>query len=169
MKNLTLTLICIFSIFSVTAQDDSNLYINELAIDISNEYNYNSGPHLKRKDGDNDLQVVGILAFIFSDDTSKYKYGNINPRINMLLVHNLQDRPELPFYKWIEDNVNIETYSDSTRYRILYEGFGYGSEDLRIYDLSTGECIRWICIWYDNFNESNEYQNLGSISDNIYE
>jgi len=86
----------------------------------------------------------------------------------MLLVHNLQDNPEVPFYKWIEDNVDNKVYSDSTKYRIVYEGFGYGSEDLRIYDVTTGKCIRWICIWYDNFNESNEYQNLRSISDEVY-
>ncbi|MDB3907823.1 hypothetical protein N9355_10165, partial [Crocinitomicaceae bacterium] len=87
---------------------------------------------------------------------------------NSLLVHNLQDNPELPFYRWIEDNIDTEIYSDTTKYRIVYEGFGYGSEDLRIYDVPSGACIRWICIWYDNFNESNEYQNLGSISDEIY-
>jgi len=172
MRKLILIITLILTVTHVNGQSDSilfNIEMTELANDILYEYNSYSGPYLKHKDGDNDLpETLGILEFIFSDDTSKYKYGNINPRINMLLVLNLQDNPEVPFYKWIEDNVDNKVYSDSTKYRIVYEGFGYGSEDLRIYDVTTGKCIRWICIWYDNFNESNEYQNLRSISDEVY-
>tara|TARA_B110000285_G_scaffold76828_1_gene88467 strand:- start:1413 stop:1934 length:522 start_codon:yes stop_codon:yes gene_type:complete len=172
MKNLILVIALTVTVAYANGQSDSisfNIEITELANNILNEYNSYSVPYLIRKDGDNDLyKTIGILEFIFSDDTSKYKYGTINPRINMLLVHNLQDNPEVPFYKWIEENIDTKKYSDTTKYRIVYEGFGYGSEDLRIHDVTTGKCIRWIAIWYDNFNEANEYQNLGSISDNIY-
>jgi len=172
MKNLILVIALMIAVTPVNGQFDSvsfNKDMNELANDILREYNSNSGPYLKHKEDDNDLhETIGILEFIFSDDTSKYKYGSINPRINTLLVHNLQDNPEVPFYKWIEDNIDTKTYCDTTKYRIVYEGFGYGSEDLRVYDVATGNCIRWIALWYDNFNESAEYQNLASISDNIY-
>lgn len=172
MNYLVFIVALIGPITFTNGQTDSNIYnvkMTELANDVLSDYNSNIGSYVKRKEGDNDLdKTIGILEFIFSDDTSKYKYGSINPRINMLLVHNLQDNPEVPFYKWIEDNVDTKTYSDTTKYRIVYEGFGYGSEDLRVYDVATEKCIRWIALWYDNFNESDEYQNLRSISDEIY-
>lgn len=172
MNYLVFIVALIGPITFTNGQADSLIFsekMTELANDILSDYNTNSGPFLKRKEGDNDLdKTIGILEFIFSDETTKYKYGAINPRINMLLVHNLQGNPEVPFCEWIEDNVDTKTYSDTTKYRIVYEGFGYGSEDLRVYDVATGKCIRWIALWYDNFNESNEYQNLGSISDNMY-
>jgi len=164
MKNLIIASILILLTSNITYSQNVDSLIDEITL---NEISSNSGIYLKHKSGDNDLSTIGLLELIFSDNTSKYKYGKINPRIELLIVHNIQNNLELPFWKWIEDNVNSEIYSDSTKYRIVYEGFGYGSEDLRIYDINTGECIRWICIWYDNFNDSNEFQNIGSISDNI--
>jgi len=172
MRNLISVISVVLIIGSVYGQSDSSLFnseIDEIVNDVLREYDSKSGQYLNFKKGDNDLaKTVGILEFIFSDDSSKYRYGIINPRINMLLVHNMQDHPEIPFHKWVEEKVDVKTYSDSTKYNIVYEGFGLGSEDLRIYDVETGKCIRWIALWYDNFNTTNEYQNLVSISDEMY-
>jgi hypothetical protein len=149
------------SVISQTTSDTTQLFqsVIEMLEESKNNFEYKTGDI----DGP---QTIGLLKTLLSDSQTKYKYGKINSRINLLLVNDRYSNPTISFGEWIKED--FSKYN-SSKYTIKYMGFTYpgdNSETLHIRDSLTGEIIRVITINYSDFNtDTNSFMNLRVISD----
>lgn len=182
MKQIILIVILALSGVVVGQDTMDSIRISEWEWLDEQERNINEYIELQRnslvydfKEGDNDLiHTKGLLKDIFHLDVVKKAYGDINPRINFILVEtytngNINMHPGYigtPFFQWVM-TLNLEDYPVD---KFIFEyNFILGNESLTITEKSTSNLVRKIDITYDNLNSSGEYQNLRTISDIVIE
>ena len=163
MKKVIVLIILSLSTSAVSQNnsDTSELFQStiEMLEESKNTFEYKTGDH----DGP---QMIGLLETFISDHRIKYKYGEINPTINLLRVQDNHGNSTISFSTWIKEDFSKYT---SSAYSIKYMGFTYpgdNSETLHITDKLTGKIIRVITIIYSDFDSAtNSFMNLRMISD----
>ena len=169
MKNLILTLALILSNIVVgqsTLQTLDSLYNNIVDSVLADN-------KLMVKDGDYDApKCIGLLQHVFSDDFTKHKYEEINPRIGQLIVFSNPLEEDITFTNFIElyfGRSNFLKHYDTTKYEINYgtmPGDINMSEFIEVVNKQSGIAEFQFVIQYDRLENSasDEYLNLGSFT-----
>tara|TARA_B110000285_G_scaffold76828_1_gene88465 strand:- start:149 stop:673 length:525 start_codon:yes stop_codon:yes gene_type:complete len=125
------------------------------------------------KDGDYDApKCIGLLQHVFSDDFTKYKYEEINPKIGQLIVFSSPLKEDITFANFIElyfGRSNFLKHYDTTKYEINYgtiPGDINMSEFIEVVNKQSGIAEFQFVIQYDRLENlaSDKYLNLGSFT-----
>ena len=104
------------------------------------------------KTGDDDRALIGLLENLFFDDTVKYMYANLNPKIAELEINGFTSGQACTYDEWINSIHTIDPNKHDVIYRFQAWGPGSHMETLIIKSKETGEVLRDVVIYYNDNN-----------------
>ena len=104
------------------------------------------------KTGDDDRALIGLLENLFFDDTVKYMYANLNPKIAELEINGFTFGQSCTYAAWINSIHTLDPNKHDVIYRFQELNPGSYMENVEIKSKETGEELREIVIYYNGNN-----------------